>query len=111
MKVYVAVVTKAWQLSGRPEGDWGSFINKNKKDAIAAALKARAKWEAKGFGPYQIWVGVLTQEVQTPVKFELAAITERKRPLGSKGLLSAYAPSIARDLESKRFSLWINGQD
>ncbi len=78
MKIYCAVVTNAWQLSGRPEGDWASFLNKNKNSAIEAAVKARAKWEAKGYGPYKIWVGVLSQEVNIPVKFELAAIKEKQ---------------------------------
>lgn len=78
MKIYVAVVHKAWQRSGRPEGDWGSFVNKNKKAAIAAAIAARKKWEAKGFGPYQIWVGVLTEDLQIPVEYKLQDIVETK---------------------------------
>jgi len=78
VKIYVAVVHKAWQLSGRPDGDWASFVNKNKKAAIAAAMKARDRWEKKGFGPYQIWTGELTEAVNVPVEYELEAIVETK---------------------------------
>lgn len=76
--IYVAVVHKAWKLSGRPDGDWASFVNKNKKDAVAAAMKARSRWEAKGFGPYQIWVGELVEAVNVPVEYKLEAIVETK---------------------------------
>ena len=82
--IYVAVVTKAWQLSERPEGDWASFLNKNKKDAVAAAIKARTKWEAKGNGPYEIWVGTLTQQVHVPNNFELVTIKEPKPKVEEK---------------------------
>lgn len=75
-KIYVAVVHKAWQLSGRPDGDWASFINKNEKEAVKAAIKARDHWEKKGFGPYQIWVGELTAAVHVPVQYKLKAIGE-----------------------------------
>jgi hypothetical protein len=109
MKMYVAVVTKACELSGRPEGDWASFVNKNQKDAVAAAMKARSKWEAKGFGPYKILVGVLTQEVNVPVKFELAPITEKTPavmiPVGQSR--DAY---YASRYGQKDYSSW-HGQD
>lgn len=79
MKIYVAVVTKAWELSGRPDGDWACFLDKNQKMAIAKAANARAKWEAKGYGPYKIWVGILNYAVNIPVKYELEPITEEKK--------------------------------
>ncbi|HEY6766602.1 MAG TPA: hypothetical protein VI386_17725 [Candidatus Sulfotelmatobacter sp.] len=73
---YVAVVHKMWDRSGRHDGDWASFIDKNKKEAIKSAIRARSKWEAKGYGPYQIWVGTLTQAVNVPEQFELEAIND-----------------------------------
>src|SRR5271170_5452061 len=71
--IYVAVVHKAWQTSGRPDGDWGSFLNKNKGEAITAAQTAKKRWEARGFGPYNIWVGTVT-EVVTEVPLPMYAL-------------------------------------
>ena len=64
--IYVAVVHKCWELSGIPDGQWASFVDKNKKTAIAKAMAAREKWETRGNGPYQIWVGTLTEAIQMP---------------------------------------------
>jgi hypothetical protein len=90
VKIYVAVVVKGVERSQRPEGDWASFTGKDKKTVIAAAMKARGRWEAKGFGPYQIWVGQLTQEVNVPVKYELAAIKEKKPAVVPARVRSTY---------------------
>jgi len=98
--IYVAVVTKAWQLSQRPEGEWASFLNKNKKDAIAEAMKARTKWEAKGQGPYEIWVGTLTQQVNVPTKFELVAIKEAKPE--EKPLIRSHADAYRAHADAYR---------
>lgn len=65
---------KALALSGRPEGDWGSFVALSQDDAVGRAVKARAKWEAKGYGPYQIFVGTLTAEVIVPTNFKLVKL-------------------------------------
>lgn len=74
-KIYVAVVCKVWERSGRPAGDWACFINKQKSEAIRAAIAARKKWSEKGYGPYRILVGVLGEEVsEPPVRFELKTI-------------------------------------
>jgi hypothetical protein len=76
-KIYVAVVHKAWNLSGRPDGDWASFLDKNKNNAVDKAVKAKRKWEAAGNGPYKIWVGELTQAVSFPQEYVLGDIEER----------------------------------
>lgn len=63
---YVAVVHKYGEMSGRHDGDWASFLSKDKKIAIAKAMVARKRWESKGYGPYQIWVGTLTESLNVP---------------------------------------------
>jgi hypothetical protein len=65
--IYVAVVHKCWGLSGSRDGQWASFVDQNKKTAIAQAMAAREKWEARGSGPYRIWVGTLTEAIQMPM--------------------------------------------
>ena len=52
--------------SARPTGDWASFVSDSKADAVGRALEARDSWEKKFCGPYQIWVGELTEEVKVP---------------------------------------------
>ena len=53
--------------SARLQGDWASFVSNSKADAIDRALEAREDWERNGHcGPYQIWVGELTEEVKIP---------------------------------------------
>jgi hypothetical protein len=95
LKLFIAVVLKAGQASQRTDGDWACFVNKDKKVAITQAIKARSKWEAKGFGPYQIQAGTLTQEVNIPVEFKLAAIKQPKEPKTAPKLMFIGNPPAA----------------
>jgi hypothetical protein len=70
--MYIAVVYT--NNSGRPNGDLASFVSKKKEHAIKLAIAARDKWQGKGFGPYSIYVGKLTEVVETPKTFTLTRI-------------------------------------
>jgi hypothetical protein len=75
--IYVAVVCKPpWTRSERTHGDWASFIDKNKNNVITKALKARNEWERKGFGPYTILVGNITEEAVLPQDYTLQPLGE-----------------------------------
>lgn len=74
--VYIAAVCKLWDRSGRTEGDWSCFIDKNKNAAITKALNAKRKWEEKGYGPYRVLVGNLVEEVAVPMRYRLRPIEE-----------------------------------
>jgi hypothetical protein len=65
MTIYIATICKLWDRSGRPDGDWACFIDKQKSNAIKKAIAARTTWESKGYGPYKILVGTLDSELAT----------------------------------------------
>jgi hypothetical protein len=67
--LYIAVVYT--KHSGRPNKDLAAFVSPEKQVAVSLALKARDEWERKSFGPYEIFVGELTEKVTTTQKFEL----------------------------------------
>lgn len=105
--LFVAVVCKAAEnRSQRTEGDWSSFIHSDRKEAISAAMKARAKWEASGkFGPYDILVGELVQQVRVPVTFELTKIDAAPKKstvmaMFNRSLIDVYTPAIKEHLNS-----------
>lgn len=66
-KRYVAVITKNDFTSAREMGDWACFCADTKDEAIQRAVRARERWEANGrLGPYEIFVGQLTERVNEP---------------------------------------------
>lgn len=88
--MFVAVVYKYHYdtdpTSHKPEGDWSSFLGATKEEAVKAAEVATRRWEtqydykkdANGnyqkvpYGPYQILVGELTEEVDRfPISLKL----------------------------------------
>lgn len=75
--IYVAVVCKLWDRSGRPRGDWACFVDKQESRAISQAIGAKKEWERKGaYGPYRILVGTLTKEATVPVRYRIVSIQE-----------------------------------
>lgn len=78
--MYIAVVFGCGSntMSNRkPHGDWSCFIHENKEAAIKKATIAVKKWneEVHRNSPYRILVGELTEEVSTPIEYELVPIT------------------------------------
>lgn len=62
--------------SGRPLGDWSSFLDDTKELAVQRALDACRQWgdrEAQR-GPYHVVVGEITEAVRVPVAFELVKL-------------------------------------
>lgn len=77
--IYIATVCKNKDkfVSGRPEGDWASFIGSKKSDVIERAMEAKAKWERNSFLRYTILVGTLKEEVAVPTQYTLQPIKEK----------------------------------
>lgn len=80
MSLFVAVVFKAhddtYPKSHRPEGGFEAFVGTTEKDAVTQATLAAQRWETdttKKYGPYQILVGELSQEVER-FKYKLVPI-------------------------------------
>lgn len=71
---HVAVVLRPGLESGRPDKDWGSFVDTNAATAIERAIAAKARWEAKGYGPYEIYTGTLTESVTLPMNWKLTKL-------------------------------------
>jgi len=74
--IYIAVVCTFQEFSGRPEGDWSCFTDKDKNAAITKALVSKRKWEEKGYGPYRVLVGKVVEEVLIPMRYRLQSIEE-----------------------------------
>lgn len=78
--MFIAVVYTATGLSGRHEGDFASFVATTKEEAIQDAIDARSKWETKGYGPYRLLVGKLSEEVAIPTRYEIVKLGSSRRP-------------------------------
>ena len=72
--LHVAVVLRPGLTSGRPDGDWGAFVSLDKDDAIEAAIAAKTRWEAKNYGPYEIYKGTLSELVTLPTNWKLSKL-------------------------------------
>ena len=74
---YVVVVAnnslEEWH-SQRDDGSWSSFIGVDKTETIGRAMKARERYEAKGYGPYSCYVGELNELVKVPINFKLVKL-------------------------------------
>jgi hypothetical protein len=70
----VAVVLKPGRTSGRYDGDWGSFVGEDKATEITHAIEAKSRWEAKGYGPYTIYCGTLTEVVTLPTSYKVSKL-------------------------------------
>ena len=72
--IFVAVIVKSNGAgSDRPHGDWASFIGEE-ETVKNEVVNARAEWEAKGYGPYTILAGWLSQEIQVPVNVRVVPL-------------------------------------
>lgn len=73
--MYVAIVGKNYPRDA-PTQRTAQFTAKTKDVVIQAALKLKADWEKSGqYGPYEIFVGKLTEKVQrVPVEYKLVKI-------------------------------------
>lgn len=61
--------------SQRPtNGDWASVLGGDKESVIAEAIRLTRKWEANGYGPYEILAGQLTEKVFQPTVFKLVKV-------------------------------------
>jgi hypothetical protein len=67
--------------SGRPDGDWGSQVGESKPDVTRKAMEMKRRWEEKGFGPYVVFVGLLSfaAAVLTADRLPTAAIMGHNR--------------------------------
>ncbi len=79
--LFVAVVLKDddGYNSGRQDGDWASFVGFDKAQEIGRAIEAKKKWESKGYGPYQIFVGTLTENVTLPTNYKVTKLQAVKQ--------------------------------
>lgn len=75
LSVAVVIDEKLSPHSLRHEGDWASFVGE-RVQAVGRAIRARVLWEAKGYGPYRILVGELTEEAKQNSKFSLSRIKQ-----------------------------------
>jgi hypothetical protein len=67
---YVAVlINKELKDSNEDDKSWSCYVDENKDVAIKKAIES-----TKSFGPYDILVGRLEEEVQIPVCYELVKI-------------------------------------
>lgn len=82
--LYVAVVlrlpsqlteTTGVIQSQRPKyQDWSSTVGTDRKAVISRAIELSREWEFKGYGPYEILVGQLTEKAALPTAFRIVKV-------------------------------------
>ena len=80
--MHIAVVVTKGGTSGRPMGDFASFIAETQDEAVEAALDARGKWQKERSTRYIILTGVLTHEISVPVAYKANPINKAALGLG-----------------------------
>ena len=75
--MFIAVVGRSENMDRYKENK--AFTGPDKNKVVTTALRAKTTWEKDGqYGPYDVYVGELTEKVSFPVSFELVAISEPK---------------------------------
>ena len=59
------------QCSGRPMGDWASFVGHSRDNVVRKAMAAAARWDPENIKEYEIAVGTLTSRAEAPTRFSL----------------------------------------
>lgn len=73
MQTWIAIVCK--DISGLDKPKQRTAFTADTKDrCVRTAIKAKEEWEARGNGPYKIYIGELSNEVVFPVSYKLVEI-------------------------------------
>lgn len=66
--------------SGRPQGDWASWVGNSESEVVTHAMEAVDVWEGRTAGhKYEVFVGALTKKVVRPeATYKIVALAEPK---------------------------------